>query len=57
MRNCIRAFDESMCEKAGKISLIELEQEINDNFVSNKDFELLQFTIEEREKLRIQQNN
>jgi hypothetical protein len=41
MRNCIRAFDESMCEKAGKISLIELEQEINDNFVSNKDFELL----------------
>jgi len=30
-----------MCEKAGKISLIELEQEINDNFVSNKDFELL----------------
>lgn len=54
MRNCIREFDETMCEKASKISLIQLEQEINDSYVSNKDFELLKYTIGESEKLRIQ---
>lgn len=53
MRNCIRRFDETLCEKAGKISLIEFEQEINNNFICNKDFELLKFNIGETEKLRI----
>ena len=34
MNNCIAIFDETMCEKASKTSLYDLEKTIGDEYVS-----------------------
>ena len=42
MKEMIRRFDECLSEKANKMSLIELEHRINDNFLHNSKWDDLQ---------------
>ena len=41
MKNCIRNFDEVLCEKANKSAIFKMEQWIEDDFVSKKEWNSL----------------
>lgn len=42
MKEMIRRFDETIAEKANKMSMVELEKRINDNFLNIKQWDALQ---------------
>ena len=46
MKECVAAFDESICTKANKHDIATLKQEVQDIFLKKKDFEVVAEQIE-----------
>lgn len=55
MKNCIRGFDETICEKASKLSVYEVEKRICEDFVTKIDYKLMSDNLLklEQERMRV----
>ena len=57
MKSCIRGFDETICEKASKMTVYDLEKRICEDFVTKVDYKMMSDNLMEleQERLRVSQ--